>query len=159
MSNRGIKKTVFTNGCFDIIHRGHIAYLSEAKGLGDYLIVGINSDDSIKRLKGETRPINNQEDRKFVLENLQSVDEVMIFDEDTPYELIKKIQPDILVKGGDWKLENIVGADVVLAKDGKVKSLGFIEGHSTTSIIKKIQQVGQQKNGAKESTTFDNGFK
>ena len=143
MSSRGIKKVVFTNGCFDIIHRGHVAYLNEAKGEGDYLIVAINSDDSIRRLKGRTRPINKQEDRKFVLENLKSVDEVIIFDGDTPYELIKKVQPEILVKGGDWKLEDIVGADIVLAKGGKVKALDFIKGHSTTSVIKKIQQLGR----------------
>ena len=131
-------KIVFTNGCFDIIHPGHVAYLNEAKSKGEYLIVGLNSDESVKRLKGDTRPINNQDDRKFLLENLKSVDQVIIFDEDTPYKLIKKIQPDILVKGGDWKVDDIIGSDIVLAKGGKVESLSFNEGHSTTSMLDKI---------------------
>lgn len=135
------KKIVFTNGCFDIIHRGHVSYLNEAKNKGDFLIVGLNSDASVKRLKGETRPINNQKDRKFVLENLKPVDQVIIFDEDTPYNLIKKIQPDVLVKGGDWKVQDIVGSDIVLAKKGKVESLSFIDHYSSTSILKKIHQL------------------
>lgn len=141
MNSPQAKKIIFTNGCFDIIHRGHVTYLNEAKSKGDYLIVAINSDASVSRLKGSTRPINNQEDRKFVLGNLKSVDQVVIFDEDTPYELIKKIQPSVLVKGGDWKVDDIVGSDIVLAKGGTVESVGFVEGHSTTSVIRKIQQA------------------
>ena len=121
--------------------RGHISYLNEAKKKGDILIVGINSDTSVRRLKGHSRPINNQKNRKFVLENLRAVDQVIIFDEDTPYELIKKIRPDVLVKGGDWEVKDIVGSDIVLEKGGKVENLSFIDGHSTTSVIDKIRQV------------------
>lgn len=132
------KKIVFTNGCFDILHRGHVAYLNEAKSLGDLLIVGLNSDASVKRLKGESRPINSEQDRKFVLENLKSVDAVFIFNEDTPYNLISSTEPDILVKGGDWKVEEIVGSDLVLARGGVVKSLQFVDGFSTTNTIEKI---------------------
>lgn len=133
------KKIVFTNGCFDILHRGHISYLNEARKLGDVLFLGLNSDASVKRLKGESRPINNQEDRKFILENLRSIDCVEIFDEDTPLDLIKAISPSILVKGGDWRPEQIVGSEFVLSNGGSVLSLKFIDGHSTTSVIEKIQ--------------------
>ncbi len=133
------KKIVFTNGCFDIIHRGHVAYLNEAKSLGDVLILGLNSDASVRRLKGDSRPINNEQDRKFVLENLRSIDFVHIFDEDTPYELIKFISPSILVKGGDWEISEIVGSDLVLASGGEVKSLSFIDGYSTTAVINKTK--------------------
>lgn len=132
------KKVVFTNGCFDIIHKGHVTYLNEAKSLGDYLIVGINSDDSVKRLKGNDRPINNENDRAFVMDNVKAVDDVLIFQEDTPYEIIKEIIPDILVKGGDWKEENIVGSDIVKKNGGKVISLRFVDDYSTTNILKKI---------------------
>ncbi len=135
------KKIVFTNGCFDILHSGHVHYLNEARQQGDLLIVGLNSDASVKRLKGESRPINNEEDRKFVLQNLKSVDFVEIFTEDTPYNLIKKIMPNVLVKGGDWKPEEIVGSDIVLANSGEVKSLSFIQGRSTTNIINKINET------------------
>ncbi len=131
-------KIVFTNGCFDILHRGHVAYLNEARSLGDLLIVGLNSDQSVKRLKGDSRPVNAELDRKFVLENLKSVDFVEIFEEDTPYNLINRIQPQILVKGGDWKPDQIVGSDIVLAAGGEVKSLRFEDGYSTTGIIKKV---------------------
>jgi rfaE bifunctional protein nucleotidyltransferase chain/domain len=131
--------TVFTNGCFDILHRGHVQYLNEARALGGRLVVGLNSDSSVKRLKGETRPINSESDRKFILENLKAVDEVIIFDQDTPLELIKKIRPNILVKGGDWKIEQIVGGQEVLSWGGSVQSLQFVEGKSTTSIIQEIQ--------------------
>lgn len=134
------KKIVFTNGCFDILHRGHVSYLNEAKSLGDLLIIGVNSDASVKRLKGESRPINAEEDRKFVLQNLKSVDFVEIFDEDTPYSLIKTIQPDVLVKGGDWAVEKIVGHDIVKAKNGEVYSLNFVDGYSTTKVINLIQK-------------------
>ncbi len=135
------KNIVFTNGCFDILHRGHVSYLNEAKSLGDILVLGLNSDASVKRLKGESRPINNEQDRKFVLENLKAIDYVFIFEEDTPYNLIGDIQPDTLVKGGDWKPEEIVGSDIVLKKGGEVKSLHFIDGLSTTNTIEKIQNT------------------
>ncbi len=134
-------KIVFTNGCFDLIHRGHIEYLNHAKSLGDILIIGLNSDDSVQRLKGVDRPINYQQDRAIVLDNLKCVDYVCIFGEDTPYELIKIIQPDILVKGGDWAVEDIIGSDIVLKRGGKVRSLQFIEGKSTTDIIEKIRNL------------------
>ena len=132
------KKVVFTNGCFDILHKGHVAYLNEAKKYGDLLIVGLNSDASVKRLKGEERPINNEQDRKFVLENLKSVDFVEIFTEDTPLNLIIAITPNYLVKGGDWTVDQIVGSDHVISNGGEVYSLNFVDGYSTTGIIKKI---------------------
>lgn len=132
------KSIVFTNGCFDILHRGHAAYLNQAKSLGDNLIVGVNSDRSVRALKGESRPVNNESDRAFLIDNLKSVDYVIIFDEDTPYNLIREIQPDFLVKGGDWKEEDIVGWDIVKESGGKVLSLKFIENYSTTNTIKKL---------------------
>ncbi|MBS1513909.1 MAG: D-glycero-beta-D-manno-heptose 1-phosphate adenylyltransferase [Bacteroidetes bacterium] len=132
------KKIVFTNGVFDIIHRGHVEYLNEAKALGDYLIVGLNADASVKRLKGDTRPVNKENDRKFVMENLKAVDDVIIFTEDTPFNLISKIIPDVLVKGGDWKEDQIVGSDIVKQNGGKVYSLKFVNNYSTTGIIEKI---------------------
>lgn len=132
------KKVVFTNGCFDILHSGHVEYLIQAKSCGDLLVVGLNSDESVKRLKGEERPINKQIDRKIVLENLKPVDFVFIFDEDTPYNLIKEIMPDVLVKGGDWKPSEIVGSDLVINNGGEVKSLMFKDGYSSTNIINKI---------------------
>ncbi len=135
------KKIVFTNGCFDILHAGHIKYLQEAKELGDILIIGLNSDSSIKRLKGKERPINSQADRAVVLGGLSAVDYIVIFKEDTPFNLIKHIKPDILVKGGDWKVEEIVGSDIVLSYNGQVKSLSFIEQTSTSLIIKKIKEL------------------
>ncbi len=133
------RKVVFTNGCFDIIHKGHVTYLNEAKSLGDHLIVGINSDDSVRRLKGKDRPVNNESDRAFVLDNLKSVDDVIIFTEDTPYEIIKELIPDLLVKGGDWKEEDIVGSDIVKKNGGKVISLQFVNDYSTTNLLKKIE--------------------
>jgi rfaE bifunctional protein nucleotidyltransferase chain/domain len=132
------KKVVFTNGCFDILHRGHVAYLNEAKKLGDLLIVGLNSDASVKRLKGETRPINKEDDRKFVMENLKAVDFVEIFEDDTPLSLIKTVMPSILVKGGDWKPEQIVGSKEVMDAGGQVFSLNFVDGYSTTNVINQI---------------------
>lgn len=132
------KKIVFTNGCFDIIHSGHIKYLFEAKKLGEKLIIGLNSDNSVRKLKGESRPVNSQESRAEVLAFMGDVDMVIVFDQDTPIELIKSILPDVLVKGGDWKINQIVGSDIVLNNNGLVKSLSFIEGFSTTSIIEKI---------------------
>ncbi len=132
LKNQG-KKIVFTNGCFDIIHSGHVKYLKEAKKLGDILVIGLNSDSSVRKIK-PLRPINSQKDRAEVLSSLEMVDFITIFDEETPYNLIKLLQPDILVKGGDWKVEDIVGADLVK----EVYSLPYVEGKSTTGIIEKI---------------------
>jgi D-beta-D-heptose 7-phosphate kinase/D-beta-D-heptose 1-phosphate adenosyltransferase len=128
------KKIVFTNGCFDLIHVGHVRYLAEAKKLGDILVVGLNSDKSVSGIK-PGRPINSEKDRAEVLAALYMVDYVTLFDEDTPYELIKEVQPDVLVKGADWDIKNIVGADIVK----EVRTIPFVEGISTTDIIKKIQ--------------------
>jgi len=133
------KKIVFTNGCFDIIHAGHVDYLEKAKALGDVLIVGMNSDDSVKRIKGKERPINPQEYRKRVLEALKPVDLVIVFDEDTPENLIKAVKPDVLVKGGDWSIENIVGADFVKSYGGQVTTIDFVYDISTTKIIQKAR--------------------
>lgn len=133
------KNIVFTNGCFDLLHVGHIRYLQEAKKLGDLLVVGVNSDASVKRLKGPTRPIQNENDRAEILAALGCVDYSIIFQEDTPLELIKKIKPRTLVKGGDWKISEIVGSDFVLAQGGQVLSLQFVDGKSTTKIIQKSQ--------------------
>lgn len=135
----GAKKLVFTNGCFDLLHVGHVRYLKEAKKQGDFLFVGINSDSSTRKLKGPTRPVQNENDRAEIIASLGCVDFTYIFNEDTPYELIKKVKPNILVKGGDWKIDQIVGSDLVIASGGEVKSLIFIEGRSTTKIIEKSQ--------------------
>jgi len=129
---------VFTNGCFDILHRGHIMYLSQAKELGDYLVIGLNSDSSVKILKGPSRPVNNQEDRALMLAALEFVDAVILFEEETPLKLIENISPDILVKGGDYIPENIVGYDHVMQHGGQVKVLPFVTGYSTTNLIEKI---------------------
>lgn len=139
-SRKSGKKIVFTNGCFDLLHVGHVRYLSEAQKQGDVLVVGVNSDASVKRLKGPTRPIQNESDRAEILLALKSVDNVVIFTEDTPESIIKSIKPDVLVKGGDWKVDQIVGADFVLANGGVVKSLTFIDGKSTTKLIEKSQK-------------------
>ena len=136
------KKIVFTNGCFDIIHAGHVDYLEKAKSLGDVLIVGLNSDESVRRIKGKDRPVNTQEHRKRVLEALKPVDLVIIFDEDTPERLIKLIKPDVLVKGGDWSIENIVGADFVRSYGGEVITIDFVYDISTTKIIEKARKKG-----------------
>ncbi len=136
--NKG-KKIVFTNGCFDILHRGHVTYLAEARKLGDLLVIGLNSDASVKRLKGPERPINNENDRRYVLSQLKSVDYVEIFSEDTPLNLILTVKPSVLVKGGDWKIEQIVGGKEVQQMGGEVFSLNFVDGYSTTSLIEKIQ--------------------
>ena len=132
------KKIVFTNGCFDILHVGHVRYLNEARKLGDVLIVGINSDASVKRLKGDARPINGLNDRMEVLAALSCVDHVIPFEDDTPHELVSDIQPDILVKGGDYRPEDVVGKDIVEAKGGKVVIIPLVEGKSTTSMINKM---------------------
>jgi len=124
---------VFTNGCFDIIHRGHLELLRFCKERGDTVIVGLNDDDSIKRLKGDNRPFNSQDDRKFLLESLVFVDKVILFTEDTPYNLIKRLNPDLIVKGGDYNVEDVVGRDLC-----EVKIFGLVNGHSTTRTIKDI---------------------
>ena len=134
------KKIVFTNGCFDLLHVGHIRYLQQARSLGDCLIVGVNSDKSVQILKGPTRPIQSENDRAEILAALNAVDYTILFTEETPLELIKKIQPDFLVKGGDWKIPQIVGSDFVLSYGGCVRSLQFIDGQSTTAIIEKSQK-------------------
>lgn len=139
LSKRSGKKIVFTNGCFDILHRGHLKYLSDAAALGDVLIVGLNSDSSVGRLKGENRPINDQCDRKFFLESLKSVTAVEVFEQDTPIELIEKITPDILVKGGDYDLNKIVGREHVERFGGKVLTIPFVEGYSSTKMIERIK--------------------
>ena len=126
-----MKKTVFTNGCFDVLHRGHIELLKFSKRIGDQLVVGLNSDESIRRIKGADRPINNQKDRKMMLEELRCVDKVIIFDEDTPYDLIQSVNPDIIVKGGDYTPQEVVGNDLA-----EVVIFGTIHGYSTTKIIK-----------------------
>jgi D-beta-D-heptose 7-phosphate kinase/D-beta-D-heptose 1-phosphate adenosyltransferase len=133
------KKIVFTNGCFDLLHVGHVRYLQEARALGDLLVVGVNSDASVKVLKGPTRPVQIEADRAEILAALACVDYTVIFNEETPAELIRQVVPDILVKGGDWKIEQIVGADFVIAQGGKVLSLQFVDGKSTTKLIEKAQ--------------------
>lgn len=133
------KKIVFTNGCFDILHLGHIDYLSKAAQEGDVLVIGVNTDKSTSNLKGPHRPINNEEQRSMILASLRFTDAVILFDEPTPYELIKLVQPDVLVKGADYKAEEIVGYDVVTAKGGKVKTIEFLPGYSTSKIEEKIR--------------------
>jgi D-beta-D-heptose 7-phosphate kinase/D-beta-D-heptose 1-phosphate adenosyltransferase len=133
------KKIVFTNGCFDILHIGHARYLYAARELGEFLIVAVNSDSSVKTIKGPDRPVMNQAERSEMLAALECVDMVVIFDEDNPLEVIKYLMPDILVKGGDWKEEDIIGADVVRAAGGEVRRIPFINGFSTSDIIKKIE--------------------
>ncbi|ROL61008.1 D-glycero-beta-D-manno-heptose 1-phosphate adenylyltransferase [Bacteroidetes/Chlorobi group bacterium ChocPot_Mid] len=135
------KEIVFTNGCFDIIHSGHVIYLHDAKSYGDVLIVGLNSDESVRRLKGANRPLNSENDRAVVLDTLKPVDYVCVFDEDTPLELIKAIKPDVLVKGGDYTRDTIVGADVVEQNGGKVIVVPLLEGRSTTTIIEKMKSL------------------
>ncbi|MDF1694289.1 MAG: D-glycero-beta-D-manno-heptose 1-phosphate adenylyltransferase [Saprospiraceae bacterium] len=134
---QGKGKVVFTNGCFDLLHLGHISYLEEARNLGDVLVVGLNSDDSVRRLKGEGRPVKNIESRRAVLAGLAAVDVVIVFEEDTPRKLIELVNPDILVKGGDYTIDKIVGADFVLQNNGEVKTIDFVEGYSSSAIINK----------------------
>ncbi|MGB0931809.1 MAG: D-glycero-beta-D-manno-heptose 1-phosphate adenylyltransferase [Chitinophagales bacterium] len=129
------RKIVFTNGCFDLIHKGHIHTLAKARALGDLLIVGLNSDASVKRLKGESRPIQSENNRALILAAMIFVDAVVIFEEDTPFNLIELVQPDVLVKGGDYQKHEVVGADIVEAKGGEVILIPFVEGHSTTKLI------------------------
>lgn len=132
------KKVVFTNGCFDILHAGHVDYITKAKSFGDILIVALNSDSSVTKIKGKNRPIVPLQERAFIISNLKAVDYVISFEEETPLETIKKIIPDILVKGADWKIENIVGKDIVEAAGGKVETIEFVNFQSTTNIIKTI---------------------
>ncbi len=134
------KKIVFTNGCFDLLHVGHVKYLQEARSKGDFLVVALNSDDSVKKLKGPTRPIQNESDRSEILAALAAVDATLVFSEDTPENIIKAIRPDVLVKGGDWKTNQIVGGEFVQSYGGQVLSLLFIDGKSTTSIVSKIEK-------------------
>ena len=133
------KKIVFTNGCFDIIHPGHIDYLSQARDLGDILVLGLNTDQSVRRLnKGSNRPINDERTRANVLAGLASVDLIVFFDEETPYNLIKLLQPNVLVKGKDYEVEKIIGFDILKENGGEVITIPFLEGYSTSSLIKKI---------------------
>ena len=134
------KKIVFTNGCFDLLHVGHIRYLAQAKKLGDFLIIGLNSDSSVKELKGKDRPINSFDDRATLLSAIESVDLVIMFEEQTPENLIKDIVPDILVKGGDYNIEDIVGYQTVMQNGGQVKTLSFYDGYSSTNYINKIKK-------------------
>lgn len=134
------KKVVFTNGCFDILHLGHIDYLSKAADMGDVLVIGLNADESVSRLKGAHRPINNEQSRGMILAALEFVGAVVKFDEDTPYELIKQVSPDVLVKGADYTIEKIVGYDIVQANGGEVRTIAYIEGYSTSAIEKKIKE-------------------
>jgi rfaE bifunctional protein nucleotidyltransferase chain/domain len=134
------EKIVFTNGCFDLLHYGHVHYLCQARDLGDRLVIGLNSADSVRRLKGPTRPINDDRTRAYLLAAMEFVDAVVVFGEDTPLDLIQRLHPDVLVKGGDWAVEQIVGFDLVMSRGGRVMSLPFIPGYSTTSIEEKIRR-------------------
>ncbi len=134
------KKVVFTNGCFDIIHFGHVSYLRKAKKTGDILVVGMNKDRSVRKIKGPTRPVNHEKDRTEVLSEFTSVDAVILFSEETPEKLIHALKPDVLVKGADWKIKDIVGAEFVQSYGGSVKRIKFEQGRSTTNTIKKIKK-------------------
>ncbi|MFC2103767.1 D-glycero-beta-D-manno-heptose 1-phosphate adenylyltransferase [Bacteroidota bacterium] len=134
------QKIVFTNGCFDILHRGHIEYLAQAANHGDVLVIGLNTDNSVRRIKGNLRPVQDEYARAILLASLSFVSAVVLFNEDTPYNLIKRIQPDILIKGSDYKIQDIVGYDIVSAKGGDVVAIEFIEGYSTTAIIEKLKK-------------------
>ncbi len=134
------KKVVFTNGCFDILHPGHVDYLCQARDSGDFMVLGLNTDNSVRKLnKAPNRPVNDENSRALVLAGLACVDAIVLFDEETPYQLIKFLQPDVLVKGDDYKPEQIAGYDVVMAKGGEVKTIPFLTGYSTTALINKIR--------------------
>ena len=135
------RKIVFTNGCFDVLHFGHVHYLLQAKELGDILVIGLSSDDSVRRLKGPTRPVNGEKERAFVLAALACVDYVVLFGEDTPKELIETVRPDVLVKGGDYDIAAIVGADFVQRNGGTVTTIPFVEGFSSTRIIGQLNSL------------------
>lgn len=132
------KKIVFTNGCFDIIHRGHVEYLAKTSDFGDILIIGLNTDHSVKQIKGPERPVQDEQTRALVLASFRFVTAVVLFNEDTPYNLIDCIQPDVLVKGADYRQEEIVGYDIVQAKGGKIETIDLVKGHSTTTIIDRL---------------------
>jgi rfaE bifunctional protein nucleotidyltransferase chain/domain len=134
-------KIIFTNGCFDILHLGHVSYLRQARELGDFLFVGLNSDASVKKLKGQDRPVQNQSDRAEILHSLRFVDAVSIFNEETPLNLIKLVKPHVLVKGGDWEISKIVGKDFVESIGGECKTIAFVKDHSTTGILEKIKTL------------------
>lgn len=134
-------KVVFTNGCFDLVHAGHVKVLERARSLGDLLVVGLNSDDSVRRLKGPGRPLLHEQDRALLLGGLASVDYVVLFQEDTPQRLIKQLQPDVLVKGSDWSQGNIIGADIVQARGGRIVRIPLLQGRSTTRLIQRIQRA------------------
>ena len=138
------KKIVFTNGCFDVLHRGHVEYLQKSRDCGDILIVGMNSDSSVTKLKGPQRPLVGEEDRAFILSQLVSVDAVVVFSEETPYELIKQIKPDVLIKGGDYQIHEVVGRDIVEGNGGKVVLIPLVTGRSTTNIIEKIRSQNNE---------------
>ena len=138
LNNNRNKKIIFTNGCFDIIHRGHVEYLSQAADYGDILIIGLNSDSSVSKIKGKNRPIQDEQSRAEVLAAMQFIDYIVIFDQETPKQLIEYLQPNVLIKGSDYKISDIVGGDFVIANGGKVITIDFIEGYSTTKIIDKI---------------------
>ena len=140
LKRRG-KKIVFTNGCFDLLHYGHVKYLADAKKIGDILVVAINSDASVRKIKGSKRPIVNERDRLSLIAALESVDYVLLFNEDTPLEVIEKIKPDILVKGADWARDKIAGSSIVLGAGGKVATIKLVRGRSTTNLIKKIAKT------------------
>ena len=133
------QKIVFTNGCFDLLHFGHVDYLAKARGLGDRLVVGLNTDGSIKRIKGATRPINNEESRAALLAGMAYVDAVVLFDEETPINLVSMVMPDVLVKGGDYSIKEIVGHEIVLNNKGEVRTIDFVEGYSSSVLIEKIK--------------------
>ena len=133
-------EVVFTNGCFDVLHPGHLKVITRAAGLGEKLIIGLNSDASVSRIKGSSRPIHHQDDRSEMLAAIEMVDMVILFDEDTPGKLIDRLLPDVLVKGGDYKLDEIVGSDVVIEYGGKVEIVPFLEGHSTTGILNSLNK-------------------
>lgn len=135
------KKIVFSNGCFDLVHKGHIDYLNRSADLGDVLVMGLNTDASVSKLKGTHRPIQDEQSRLTIIAALQCVNAVVLFDEETPYELIKLVQPDVLVKGSDYKPENIVGYDIVIAKGGQVKTIDYLPGFSTSGIEKRIKEA------------------
>ncbi len=135
------EKIVFTNGCFDILHKGHIDYLARAASHGNVMIIGLNTDESVKRIKGKGRPIQDQDSRAIILASLHFVDAVVFFDEDTPYDLIKTVQPDVLVKGSDYRAEDIVGYDIVKQRGGEVVTIDYLEGYSTTGIIDRVKSI------------------
>ncbi len=140
---RPVTSIVFTNGCYDILHPGHVDLLQRARAMGDMLVLGLNSDESVQRLKGPTRPVNRLAERAFVLAGLECVEYIVSFEEDTPLELIKIVRPNVLVKGGDWSVENIVGRDVVEAAGGSVHSLPLLPGYSTTGLIQRLCKLGE----------------